>query len=172
MANSSSHRARPDLPDDLAPLDAQEERAWRALTRLLTVLPRALDDDMQQSTGMNLTNYVVLVALSEAPGQTLRMSDLADRTAVSPSRMTRVVSLLEQNGLVQRSPSPDDGRSFLARLTPAGLARLEVAWPAHLASVRHHVFDHVQHRDLVKLADLARTLIEAVEHGGERPGPE
>ena len=159
----------PEPRESLEPLDDSEERTWRALARLLTVLPRALDDDMQRLTGLNLTNYLVLMVLSESPDTTLRMSDLAERTAVSPSRMTRVVGQLETAGLVHRTPSPDDGRSYLARLAPAGLERLQGAWRAHLASVRTHVFDHLAHRDLPKLAEFARTLVDAVEQPSAGP---
>jgi DNA-binding MarR family transcriptional regulator len=86
--------------------------------------------------------------LSEAPGRRLRMSDLAGASALSLSGMTRIVTRLEGQGLVQRERSSCDGRGWNAVLTDDGLHRLRQAWPTHLASVRRHVIDHVRTVDL------------------------
>lgn len=82
------------------PLTAQEERFWRALMRVIIALPRSLDDDLLRSTGLTLTEYVVLMNLSEAENQELRMADLASATALSASRITRVVDALQSRGQV------------------------------------------------------------------------
>lgn len=68
----------------MQPLSAQEEEVWRTLVRLMVVLPRTMDDDLRSETGLSLTHYIVLVALSEASDGHLRMSDLAQRIALSP----------------------------------------------------------------------------------------
>jgi DNA-binding MarR family transcriptional regulator len=137
------------------PLDPEEQEVWRRVAMLLLLLPRALEDDLQRGTGLSLTHYSVLLHLSEAPGRALRMSDLALRASISPSRMTRVVQHLEAQGWVTRCGSADDRRAYLARLTDAGLSRLEEAWPTHLASVRRLVVDHLDH---ARLPDVARVL--------------
>ena len=149
------------------PLTAAEERAWRALVRLMVVLPRAIDDDLSSRTGMGLTVYVVLMTLSESPQRQLAMSELAQRSAISPSRMTRVVDGLERDGLVTRASTPENHRISLAQLTDTGLERLREAWPAHLAGARALVMDHVAAGELSALTDMLRRLIAAVE-GGER----
>src|SRR5690349_9266700 len=124
------------------PLDPEEEQVWRRAAMLLLALPRALEDDLQRGAGIGLTPYTVLMHLSEAPDRRLRMVDLARRAGMSPSRMTRVVQALEKEGWVSRCSDTSDGRANLARLTDAGLARLEEAWPVHLASARRLVVDH------------------------------
>lgn len=86
------------------------------------------------------------------------MADLAVATGISASRTTRLVDDLQAHGLVTKRASAADGRSNLAELTSHGLAKLRSAWPAHLASVRSHVFDHV---DPDTLPDAAKAL-EAV----------
>jgi DNA-binding MarR family transcriptional regulator len=92
------------------------------------------------------------------------MADLANAAALSPSRMTRLVDELQNRGLVKKRGSSEDRRGNVAKLTPAGLAKLKAAWPAHLASVRERVFDHVDPSTIRKaaqaLADVAATLEE------------
>src|SRR4051794_7121561 len=105
--------------------------------RLLFVLPKALDQDLQEATGLTSSRYGALFNLSEAPGRTLRMNELANLTPLSGSRISRVVDSLEEAGLVRRSPAPGDGRGFQVTLTASGHRRLEEAWPSHLASARN-----------------------------------
>jgi DNA-binding MarR family transcriptional regulator len=97
---------------------------------------------------MSLSDYTALMHLSEAPRRSLRMSDLASACALSLSGMSRVVSRLEAQGLVQRERASSDGRGLNAILTDAGLNRLRRAWPTHLASVRRRMMDHLSELDL------------------------
>jgi DNA-binding MarR family transcriptional regulator len=148
----------------VTPLTQQEEAVWRALSRAVLVLPRALDADLLGSQGLNLNEYSVLMNLSEAPGRSMRMSELADYVSISVSGLTRVVERLSHHGLVERAKTPSDGRGQVAVLTPAGLDRLQQAWPAHLASVRRHVMDHLDGIDLTALA-RALSAMAATEVG-------
>jgi DNA-binding MarR family transcriptional regulator len=119
---------------------------------------------MLESQGLNITEYNVLMNLSEAPKRSLRMSELANYVAITDSGLTRVLDRLSHRGLVERVRAHDDGRGQIAVLTRAGLARLKKAWPSHLASVRHHILDHLEGLDLVALAD-ALTKIASAELG-------
>jgi DNA-binding MarR family transcriptional regulator len=145
------------------PLDACEEQIWRALVRLLVLLPRAIDDDLSRRTGISLTRYVVLMRLSETPGRALKMSELAEAAAMSPSRMTRIVASMVSEGLVTREVVPGDARAGLATLTDAGLERLRTAWPEHLAGVRALVLDHIPPDDLAAFTRVTELLLAAVE---------
>lgn len=135
-------RARPD------PLTADEEAFLRAFLRGLVTVPRALEGDLVGAQGLSLTDNVSLMHLSEAPGVTMRVGDLATTCALSLSGTTRVVGRLEDGGLLRREQCPSDSRGWEAVLTESGLARLRRAWPAHLASVRRHVIDHLENLDL------------------------
>ncbi|SEE99052.1 DNA-binding transcriptional regulator, MarR family [Streptomyces sp. 3213] len=125
------------------PLSCVEERLWRSLQRLLVTLPRALDEDLLRSTGLSLTQYTVLMHLSETDGAGLRMSDLATATGLSASRITRLVETLRAQGLVVKRPHSTDARGSMAVLTEAGRQRLRGACPAHLASARRRVMDQL-----------------------------
>src|SRR5580700_12286034 len=126
-----------------ASLSPAEETLWRAIMRIVKVLPRHLDSDLMHGIGLSASDYTTLMHLSEAPNRELRMSDLASATGLSASRMTRLVDDLQSRSLVTKTVSSTDARGNVAKLTPRGMAKVKSAWPAHLASVRRRFLDHV-----------------------------
>ncbi|MEV4704068.1 MarR family winged helix-turn-helix transcriptional regulator [Actinoplanes sp. NPDC049316] len=134
------------------PLSSEEEAVMRALGRLMLVLPRLLDADLEREQRMSLSEYQVLRHLSESQCHIMRMSELAAACDMSLSGMTRLAAKLESHGYLKRIRCESDGRGSNAVLTEAGLTRLREAWPAHLASVRRHIFDHLGDLDLTSLA--------------------
>jgi DNA-binding MarR family transcriptional regulator len=146
---------------DVKPLNPAEERAWRALMRAVLVIPRLLEGDLLAAHGLNPSEYSVLQHLSEAPERSLRMNELANYVSLSGSGLTRVVERLSRQGLVERVRAESDGRGQYAVLTPAGLERLQEAWPTHLASVRRHVLDHLAGLDLDAFADAVGQIADA-----------
>ena len=147
------------------PLSETEEVFWRALMRIVQSLPRRLDGDLVRTAGITANEYTTLLCLSEAPDRELRMADLARAAALSASRMTRLVDDLQARGLVTKRASSEDGRGNVATLTPAGLAKLEQAWPAHLASVRNRVFDHVDPGTVTTAAQALSEIAATLEAG-------
>lgn len=115
-------------------------------------LPRAIDADMLREQRLPFTEFLVLKHLSEAPERRLRMTELAATSDMSLSGISRIVSRLANEGLVQRVRSDEDARGWNAMLTDAGMARLAEAWPTNLASVRRHFLDHLSGLDLKALA--------------------
>jgi DNA-binding MarR family transcriptional regulator len=149
----------------VVPLNETEEAFWRALMRIVLSLPRRLDNDLVRTVGITANEYTTLMCLSEARGRELRMADLANAAALSASRMTRLVDDLQTRGLVAKRTSSDDARGTVAKLTPAGLAKLKKAWPAHLASVRDRVFDHVDPGTVAKAAQALSEIAGQLEAG-------
>lgn len=131
--------------------------------RVLVALPRSLDDDLLRATGLTITEYVVLMNLSEAENQELRMTDLAAGAALSASRISRVVETLQGRGQVTKRRHEADGRGFVAALTPEGLRRLEAAYPVHLASVRDRVLAQFDGRSLAALARQFEAVAERLD---------
>ncbi|MEA5363344.1 MarR family transcriptional regulator [Amycolatopsis sp., V23-08] len=144
-------------------LDHDEAPFWRSLMRITTALPRALEDQFLPETGLAMTDYGVLVALSEAPDRLLRISALAAATGLSLSRISRVVDDLARRGLVEKRKCADDGRASNAVLTDAGLARLEAAYPTHLARARAAVFDHLSAEDIRTAGPVLARLAAALD---------
>ncbi len=101
-------------------LNEDEQRAWRAFLKGANRLLEHLDDSLRGNHDLALTDFEILVVLSEAPTRRLRMSDIADRVLVSRSRLTYRVDRLVERGLVVRSEVAGDGRGMNAELTAAG----------------------------------------------------
>src|SRR5215475_5554294 len=137
-------------------LNSDEEAVVRALGRAILVVPRALDADLVQAHGLSLSEYAALRQLNTAEDHRMRMSDLSTAVDLSVSGMTRMVTRLENAGLVERTKCDEDARGLNAALTDAGRARLEQATPTYIASVRRHVLDHLDGIDLTRLADALR----------------
>jgi DNA-binding MarR family transcriptional regulator len=148
------------------PLSPTEEVLWRAVMRMVKVIPRHLDSDLIRDAGVTASDYTTIMHLSEAPNRELRMADLATATDLSASRMTRLVDELQSRGLVTKTASSSDARGNVAKLTPLGMAKLKSAWPVHLASVRSRFFDHL---DASTLETVARALSEVAAHLEDTP---
>jgi DNA-binding MarR family transcriptional regulator len=132
-------------------LDDEEMRAWRGLVEVYADLQAALEADLVNGFGIDGGDYGVLVNLSEAPDQRLRMCDLAAKLHLSPSGLTRRLDGLVKAGHVAREPSEQDRRVTLAVLTDAGRATLEAAAPVHVAGVRANFVDHLTRTQLRQL---------------------
>src|ERR1043166_677258 len=104
---------------------------------------------------MPLAYYQILAMLSEAPNWTLRMSDLADITWSSRSRLSHAVDRLEENGWVARTSCPSDRRGSFAALTAEGYGVLVDAAPKHVASVRRHLFDRLTRAEVEQLGAIS-----------------
>src|SRR6478609_3146626 len=120
-------------------LSTSEQAAWRSFVSTLGPLMDALEGDLAPHR-LTLGDYEVLVHLSEAPERRMRMCDLAQALRLSPSGLTRRLDGLVRQSLVERVASPTDRRVMHAHLTDDGSERMMVAAPAHVASVRAHLF--------------------------------
>ena len=159
-----------DVATTAAPrwLDEVEMRAWRNLIEIVTELEIDLGNDLAAAQRMTVGDYQVLVYLSEADGQALRMCDLAERLQLSPSGLTRRLDGLVRSGEVDRRPSAEDRRVIMAVLTDAGVERLAAAAPDHVAHVRRHMLDHLSRRDIEQLGAILERL-RAARAAARRP---
>lgn len=127
------------------------------------------DRELRREASMPTTYYEVLVRLSEAPGRQLRMSELADRSQSSRSHLSHTIARLEQAGWVERQTCPSDRRGSVAVLTAAGFAALEAAAPTHVESVRTHLFDQLDGRQLDQLRATSEQLLQHLVSIQDRP---
>lgn len=147
--------------EDVRWLDANQQHSWRALMMGTTLMLERLDEDLRREFGISLTEYEVLVRLSERPGRKMRMAQLADALAHSRSRVTHTVARMEQDGYVTRGTTPEDGRGVVAAMTEAGYELLTRAAPSHVESVRRTVVDLVDPDDF---AALGRVFDRVSDH--------
>jgi DNA-binding MarR family transcriptional regulator len=144
-------------------LSPAEEDLWRAIMRIVKVLPRNLDSDLIHGAGVSASDYTTLMHLSEAPNRELRMSDLASATGLSASRMTRLVDDLQSRSLVTKVASSTDARGNVARITARGMAKLRAAWPVHVASVRSLFLDHMDAAEMKLVASAMSGVADQLE---------
>lgn len=128
---------------------------WRSFIESSQRLILQLEDDLRSDSELSLADYHVLVRLSEADRQRLRMGELASRLVFSPSRLTYQITSMERRGLVVREHCPEDRRGNWAVLTATGLLALQQAAPGHLAAVRRHLMDDL---DEAEVACLTRVF--------------
>ena len=122
-------------------LTKQEQNAWLGIATIATQLPGVLDAQLQRDAGIGFYEYSVLSWLSMAEERTVRMSELAELTRGSLSRLSNVVKRLEQREFVRRAPDPTNGRYTNAVLTDAGWECVVRAAPGHVNAVRQFIFD-------------------------------
>ena len=142
--------------EDVRWLSHEEQLAWRAYLRGSRLLDKALDDDLRDVC--QLTEYELLSMLSEAPGQRMRMSHLADDIVQSRSRVTHTAKRLEDRGWVRRERSAEDGRGVEILLTDEGRAAIAELAPRHVDSVRRHLVEALTHDQLVALGEAMAVI--------------
>lgn len=145
--------------DDTRWLTEDEQRTWRSFLTASRLLWDRVERQLQQGAGLPHAYYEILVRLSEAPGRTLRMSQLASTALSSRSRLSHAVARMEEAGWVQRRPCPSDRRGQLAELTEAGMARLGAVAPGHVEEVRELLFDPLTPEQQAALREISDTLV-------------
>jgi DNA-binding MarR family transcriptional regulator len=123
------------------PDDDSDLRAWSALVdvyqSVLYDVVRALERDAGIDSGM----FSVLAHLARAePAGRLPLSELQRRLhpRFSQPGLSRLVQRMEQAGLVERRPDPDDGRATTLVATRAGRARFSRANTTYAAGLHEH----------------------------------
>lgn len=146
------------MPDVTRWLDAQEQQTWRALLAAGARVQDSLERQLH-GAGMPHAYYMILVTLSESPGRTRRMSELATALHSSQSRLSHAVARLEEAGWVRRERCPTDRRGNLAVLTDAGFAQLHQTAPGHVEEVRRVLFDRLSPQQVTQLHQICAALL-------------
>src|SRR3954469_10210155 len=148
-----------DIPAAPGFSDAELD-AWRGFLRVHSSLLRDLDEELTRLHGLPISSYDVLVQLDEAPEGRLRMSALADAVLLSRSGLSRLVTRLEGQGLIERVECASDARGSFAAITDKGRERLAEARVTHRAGVRARFFDHLGERELRQLAKVWSRVLD------------
>lgn len=140
-------------------LNSREDRAWRAFIDAHQQLEVHLTRGLQVS-GLSGADYEVLAALSDVDGDRMSSRDLCNALGWEKSRLSHQVRRMQKDGLIVREPNPDDARSTMVCLLPAGRAAIEKAAPGHVEDVRRNFIDLFTPAEL----DMLATLNERVLH--------
>ncbi|MET0975892.1 MAG: MarR family transcriptional regulator [Leifsonia sp.] len=140
--------------------DAVEVRArgWRTLAALHGLIEAELERALSASAGLSVVEYTVLDALSRQDGWHMRMQQLAGAAALSPSATTRLVTRLEERGLLTRVLCADDRRGIYTELTAAGQALYALARPIHDDALERVLGVAAERPELAALVDAVDRL--------------
>ncbi len=146
-------------------LSDDEQRSWRAWLSASMLLNDRLSRELQAQHGLTMTDYEILVRLSEAPGRRMRMSDLAEASLSSRSRLSHQIDRMVKARLVERQSCADDRRGAFAVLTDHGWQTLVAIAPDHVASVRAHLVDRLSPAEFAALGRACRKIAEPLATG-------
>lgn len=152
-------------------LSETELTCWLRFAAVLELLPSALDAQLSRDVQLTHYDYFTLAMLSEAENQTLRMTALAIRTNATLPRLSRVISRLEQDGFVLRTPCAQDRRATNVTLTPAGWEKVRHAAPGHVQTVREMVIDALSPAQLEQLSTISAQLLRRLDPDGRTFAP-
>lgn len=138
-------------------LSPEEDRAWRAFVFAQRHLVAHLNRGLQES-GLSGPDYEVLVELSASDRDRMRARDLCTALDWEKSRLSHQLRRMQQDGLISRELNPDDARSTMVRMLPAGRAAIERAAPRHAEDVRRNFIDLFSPAEL----DIIATLNERI----------
>lgn len=144
------------MSDDASasPLDPTELGAYFALIEVSSLLRHTVEQQLKEAGGLSYVQFQLLATLGDAADGSRRMTDLADGVVYSRSGLTYQVGLLEQAGLVARSPSADDERGVTVTITDAGRDVLARVFPGHVEVLQQLFLDPLSTQDVGVLADV------------------
>jgi DNA-binding MarR family transcriptional regulator len=145
-------------PDELGWLTPVQQQAWRGFLNSNRAVFAALESQLQSEAGMPLAYYSILVTVSEAPDQTLRMGELANQLQSSPSSISHAITRLESWGWIRRQSDPADRRAQLAVLTDQGADALAAAAPGHIEAVRKHLINRLTKEQIDQLIAITQAI--------------
>jgi DNA-binding MarR family transcriptional regulator len=142
-------------------LTAEEQQAWRSFLTASSMLFSTIEAQLQQCAGIPHGYYEILVRLSEAPGRAMRMSQLAEVSTSSKSRLSHAVARLEERGWIRRTECPTDRRGQVAELTDLGFESLASAAPGHVEQVRRSLIDALTPEQITQLRVISEAVMGA-----------
>jgi DNA-binding MarR family transcriptional regulator len=148
-------------------LNAREARAWRAFVDAHHRLEVHLSRRLQLVSGLSGADYEVLAVLSALDGDRMPARDLGNALGWEKSRVSHQVRRMQTDGLISREPNPDDARSTLVCLLPAGRAAVEKAAPGHVEDVRRNFIDLMTPAELDMLAALHERILRRLTKGDD-----
>jgi DNA-binding MarR family transcriptional regulator len=144
-------------------LTEDEQRAWRGLLQMTSRLDARLNRDLQQTSGLSLADYDVLVLLTEAPDGRLRVFEVAENLQWEQSRLSHHLARMQRRGLVAREECTSDRRGAFIVLTEAGRDAIEKAAPAHVDAVRRLVFDGLSKDQVATLQATVEEILSRLD---------
>jgi DNA-binding MarR family transcriptional regulator len=139
-------------------LDDEEQATWRSFLIATKLMMDRVERDLKQHSGLSFAYYDVLSRLSEAPGRSMRMADLAAACVFDRGRLSHTIDRLARDGWVRREDAGIDGRGQFAVLTAEGVKVVRSAARQHVEQVRELVVDRLSHEQRQSLREISELL--------------
>jgi len=161
-----------EAPTQIQPrwLDAREQAAWRAYLDMNALLTARLNREMQEQSGISISDFSVLVPLSEHPDGRMRVLELARALGWEKSRLSHQLTRMQQRELIARSNCDEDRRGAFVVLTEQGRRTVEAAAPRHVESVRRYLFDELTSAQVDALGAIASTVVARLDAACRQSG--
>ena len=127
-------------------------------------LTRVMDRDADATGRLLFSEHHILATLNEGPPSGIRPTDLAERSGLTKSGLTRALDRLETQHLIERRACPSDARGQLIVMTPQGGRVLKRAAPEHFRSIARNFADHLTDREV----EVVTTVFERVAEAAAR----
>ena len=138
-------------------LTDEQQQMWRGYLTMTSLLQTAMHRQLQQDCELSLSDYDVLVALSERGPQ--RINELGEDLGWEQSRLSHQLRRMRGRGLVERHGSGDDRRGAIVELTDSGRAALDAAAPGHVELVRSVVFEALSAAQLRAFGSVIESVL-------------
>ena len=153
---------------DMPGLDIAEQRSWQNFLEAAVRVYATLNHGLTEAHQLTVWDVRLLDMLAHAPARSMRMGDLAEGLMSLPSRVTRQIRRLEEQGMVKRTASPEDGRGVVATLTDIGESALDRAMVTYSAGVREHFVDRLSRAQVAAMGENCRRISTALKASAEQ----
>ncbi|MFB7497322.1 MarR family winged helix-turn-helix transcriptional regulator [Streptomyces sp. NPDC056161] len=136
-------------------------QGWCALSLLHGRIEARIERALQTGHGLSVREYSLLDVLSrqhDGEGGHLQMKQVADAVVLSQSATTRLVTRLEDRGLLERYLCPTDRRGIYTNVTEVGLTLLKEARPTNDAALREALDEAAANPELAPLVQVVESL--------------
>ncbi|MDI6103771.1 MarR family winged helix-turn-helix transcriptional regulator [Actinoplanes sp. NEAU-A12] len=144
-------------------LTADQQHAWRAYLQAQNRLTAALNRQLQTDSGLSLSDYEVLVHLTDAADGRSRPYELQRVLGWEQSRLSHHLARMQKRGLVARNECHDDGRGAYVLITDAGRQAITAAAPRHVDAVRRMFFDHLSTEQVTAIAEVSTKVLTRLD---------
>jgi DNA-binding MarR family transcriptional regulator len=146
------------IPKSKRRLSEAEVRAWEAFLRAYAATSHVLERIAESRGGLPLGEHFLLIQIARAPEAGIRPTDLAARSLLTKSGVTRALDRLEASGLVERRTCPSDKRGYLVVVTPQGQRLLRRSAPDHIRAIAKHFAEPLSSDELAVLTDVMERI--------------
>ncbi|HEV7978376.1 MarR family winged helix-turn-helix transcriptional regulator [Amycolatopsis sp.] len=141
-------------------LDETQQRAWRKYMSMQAQLNARLNRQLQADSKLSLSDFEVLVQLTDNPSHKVRMFEVAQALQWEKSRLSHHLVRMQKRGLVAREECPSDARGAFIVLTPEGRTAIEEAAPQHVDTVRRLFFEGMTEEQISTLATMSEAILK------------